>query len=207
MMKLLGRKIDQKGSSDANLPFGSAFGWLQYTFTLTGNISNKNISVQKLGGGLPSRKLTAHHWQSMVGRWKFLLGWHVFGGSYWYWLQDHPVPERPLNPPNGTTLEVESLVGWVGNMTIRHRWRKMNEDEPHNYEYVSSLTNKNQRWTTRQNVSKVYRERFAISTQLQNLCLAPWLLQWSYFNLYHNLNSKVEFEKPFPSFSFEKAPT
>lgn len=129
---------------------------------------------------------------------------------------------------NGWKMEINIDIGyriilslnvlWILPMAQRWRWKawlagsgrwqygivekKMNEDEldKHEYgEYVSTLANKSERWTTRQNVSKVCRERFAISTQLRNAYLPLWLLQWSYSNLYHNLNSKVEFEKPFPS--------
>ena len=151
MMKLLGRKIDQKGSSDANLPFGSAFGWLQYTFTLTGNISNKNISVQKLGGGLPSRKLTAHHWKSMVGRWKFLLGWHVFGGHIDIGYRIIPSLNVLWILPMAQRWRWKAWLAGSGTWQYgidEERWMKMNHIIMNTYQVLQTRTNVGQQGKT-----------------------------------------------------------
>lgn len=126
----------------------------------------------------------------MVGRWKFLLGWHVFGGHI-------DIGYRIIPSLN---------VLWILPMAQRWRWKawlagsgtwQYGIDEEKWMKIKYKIMNTYQLLQTRINVgqqgriSKVYREIFAISTQLRNLYLPLWLLQWSYItNLIPRRNSK-----------------
>ncbi len=51
-----GKKLPKKALPTQTFLLEVLFVGLEDTFTLTGNTGNKNISMQKLGGGLPSLK-------------------------------------------------------------------------------------------------------------------------------------------------------
>ena len=197
MMKLLGRNCPKR-LFRRKPSFCRCF-WLVAVFIHTNwkHQQQKHIRAEaRRWIALP--KTNSSPLKTMVGRWKFLLGWHVFGGHI-------DIDYRIILSLN---------VLWILPMAQRWRWKawlagsgtwQYGIDEEKWMKIKYKIMNTYQVLQTRTNLGqqgKTFPKSTARDLQYLPSCETYWVdLILTYFNLYHDL---MEFEKPFPSFSFEK---